>query len=232
MLLDNPVLEVVEQYPVNAERGQLLVLKDRGLRYFDEGRWKSGHNDFDFMDLFQFSGTSHTYTAPGKVTVRSIHIANTSGEEAYIDLRINSTYIFKGAYIDIDQTIAVDLAVPMYLNDVMVVSSNVAVACSTIGSDADDYEIIGIGQNISVSRASKAVITAFTLCNVGEEPTTVSVQMSFDGSMTPSTFFMKNVPVAVGETIFGDIKHIVPAGGRLLVSGVNIHALFSGGIYE
>ena len=61
MLLDNPIIEVMPQYPINPTSGQLIILQDRGLRYHDRGFWKSGHADFDFINLAQFSGTTCSY---------------------------------------------------------------------------------------------------------------------------------------------------------------------------
>jgi hypothetical protein len=231
MLLDNPVIEVMSAYPANSQPGQLIILQDRGLRYFDEGRWKSGHNDFDFAALVQFSGTSYDYNPATKMTVRSILLVNTSEQDITVSVRLNTVKLLNEASVQVGQTLQMDVAIPMLAADHLHITASDQISCSLIGSDADDYELIAAGQNLNFVSTWTSVVTAMVLCNVGEEPTTVTVKFCFNGVDSESAIFLKDLPLGVGESLFGDIKHVLPTGGRLIVEGANIHALFSGGVY-
>lgn len=231
MLLDNPVIEVMSTYPANSQPGQLIILQDRGLRYFDEGRWKSGHNDFDFAALAQFAGTSFDYNPATKMTVRTILMANTSGQDITVSVSLNSVKLLNEASVAAGQSLQMDVAIPMAAGDHLYVNSTDQISCSLIGSDADDYELIAAGANINFVSTWTSVVTAMVLCNVGEEPTAVTVKFCFNGTDSDAAIFIKDLPLGVGESLFGDIKHVLPTGGRLIVEGANIHALFSGGVY-
>ena len=231
MLLDNPVIEVMSSYPPNSTSGQLIILQDRGLRYYDEGRWKSGHNDFDFAALIQLAGTSFDYQPEHKVTVRSLMMANISGADCEVTVKRNGIFLLYKAFVLADQTVVLDIAVPLSENDHLLFESTGEVACSVIGSDADDYEVIAVGSNVNVVSTYTSVITAMVLCNRGETDTTATVKFCFNGQDSEAAIFLKDLPIAVGESVFGDIKHVLPADGRLIVEGVNVDVLFSGGVY-
>lgn len=231
MLLDNPVIEVVSEYPVSSQPGQLIILQDRGLRYFDEGRWKSGHNEFDFAALVQFAGTSHDYNPQAKMTVRAIHISNISSVDNTVSVQLNSTYLLYNVPLTATEAVQIELAIPMAANDHLVVTSGSDIACSIIGSDADDFEVIGVGANLNKVSTYTSVVTSMILCNAGDVPTSVTVKFCFNGIDSDAAIFCKDIPLEVGQSIFGDIKHVLPDGGRLIVEGDNVHALFSGGVY-
>ena len=255
-VLDNGVIESGAVLPLleNSVIGQLFYLNAGttadGLYVYDGAMWKlSGNSNGNTVsptilskglvtDTYQ-----NVYTAINPVAVKQLIFANVGDLDANISISINQSTvqpsaqyeIFHAAQLQYGQTIIIDTNIALEANDSIFIKCDngeaIINACFSGVESLSTVKLMqatcnGSGNVISESITENVIIKNFMLCNTGTTDATIKLWM---GNNTASDQLLKDLTIAVGETVMGDFNLPVVVGDIIAIDGsTNITVTVSG----